>query len=213
MRLKKRTISLIIALIILGVGAFNHNMQKSPEQIPAQLGVQKTPSPISDSTPAPTNPNEQITTSSSTTMNASGLETAQVTKVVDGDTIEVNLNGKIEKVRYLEMNTPETVDPRRAVQCFGHEASDENKSLVSGKTVILTKDITDRDKYDRLLRFVYLPVGDGKLLFVNDYLVREGYAQAYPYPPDVKFIEQFRQAEKEAEVAGKGLWGKCGGNI
>jgi micrococcal nuclease len=203
MRLKKRTISLIIALIILGVGAFNHNMQKSPEQIPAQLGVQKTPSPISDSTPAPTNPNEQITTSSSTTMNASGLETAQVTKVVDGDTIEVNLNGKIEKVRYLEMNTPETVDPRRAVQCFGHEASDENKSLVSGKTVILTKDITDRDKYDRLLRFVYLPVGDGKLLFVNDYLVREGYAQAYPYPPDVKFIEQFRQAEKEAEVAGK----------
>lgn len=129
-----------------------------------------------------------------------------VTKVVDGDTIEIEGG---QKVRYVGIDTPETVDPRRAVGCFGKEASNKNKELVEGKIVILEKDITNVDKYNRLLRYIYLKQSDGTLLFVNDYLVREGYAKNYTYPPDVKFNEQFKEAEREAREGNKGLWNKC----
>ena len=104
---------------------------------------------------------------------------------------------------------PETVDPRRPVGCFGKEASNETKSLLTGKIVILQKDVSDTDKYHRLLRYIFLPLEDGKILFVNDYLVRAGFAKVYTYPPDVKFNEQFLQAEREARENKKGLWGRC----
>lgn len=136
-------------------------------------------------------------------------ERAFVTKVVDGDTIEVNINGKIFKVRYIGIDTPETKDPRRPVECFGKEASNENKKLVEGKEVILQKDVSNTDKYNRLLRYVYLLLENGSLLFVNDYLIREGFATALTYPPDVKFTEQFLQAQQEAKMNKKGLWARC----
>lgn len=133
-------------------------------------------------------------------------ERVLVSSVVDGDTIELE-NSKT--VRLVGIDTPETVDPRRPIGCFGKEASNETKSLLSGKKVILQKDVSETDKYKRLLRYVFLPLEDGQTLFVNDYLVREGFAKVYTYPPDVKFDEQFRQAEKEARESKKGLWGKC----
>lgn len=137
-------------------------------------------------------------------------ESVLVTKVIDGDTIEVEGG---EKVRYLGVDTPETKDPRKPVQCFGKEASNKNKELVEGKRVILEKDITDTDKYNRLLRFVFLPLGpstgSGQLLFVNDYLIREGYAQVLTIPPDIKYSEQFLEAQRKAREQKKGLWGKC----
>jgi micrococcal nuclease len=133
-------------------------------------------------------------------------ERAIVTKVVDGDTIQLD-NGKT--VRFVGIDTPETVDPRRPVGCFGKEASNETKSLLTGKEVVLQKDISDIDKYKRLLRYIYLPLENGTTLFVNDYLVREGFAKVYTYPPDVKFNEQFREAEKYARENKKGLWGRC----
>lgn len=129
-----------------------------------------------------------------------------VSRVVDGDTIELSTG---EKVRYIGIDTPETVDPRRGVGCFGKEASSENKKLVEGKNVLLAKDVSDRDKFDRLLRLVYLKKDDGGLLFVNDYLVRSGFAKASTYPPDVKFSVQFIEAEKEARENLRGLWQKC----
>lgn len=125
----------------------------------------------------------------------------KVVKVVDGDTIKLE-NG--EAVRYIGIDTPETVHPSKPIQCFGKEASDKNKELVEGKVVKLEKDITDRDKYGRLLFYVW--VGD---LFVNDYLVRQGYAYAYTYPPDVKYNEQFVQAQREAKENSRGLWAGC----
>lgn len=133
-------------------------------------------------------------------------ERALVTKVVDGDTIELQ-NGKT--VRLIGIDTPETVDPRRPVGCFGKEASNETKSLLSGKEVILQKDVSDNDKYGRLLRYIFLPLDNGQTLFVNDYLVRAGFAKVYTYPPDVKFNEQFRQAETEAREEKRGLWARC----
>lgn len=135
-------------------------------------------------------------------------QTYLVTRVVDGDTVEVSLNGQIWKVRYIGIDTPETVDPRRPVGCFGKEASAENKRLVEGKQVWLQKDVSETDKYSRLLRYVYLKT-EGKVLFVNDYLVRAGFAKVSTYPPDVKFSTQFIQAEREAREGGRGLWQKC----
>jgi len=129
---------------------------------------------------------------------------ATVTRVVDGDTIEVNLGGTIYKVRYIGIDTPETVHPSEPVECFGQEASDRNSELVEGKTVRLEKDVSETDKYGRLLRYVW--VGD---IFVNDYLVRHGYAYAYTYPPDVKHQEQLRQAQREAIENNRGLWAVC----
>lgn len=129
-----------------------------------------------------------------------------VIKVIDGDTIEI-AGG--EKVRYLGVDTPETVDPRKSVECFGKEAANKNRALVEGKRVILGKDITEADKYGRLLRYVYLPLPDGSLLFVNDFLIREGYAKVLTIPPDVKFAEQFLDAQRKAREGSLGLWKMC----
>jgi micrococcal nuclease len=128
-----------------------------------------------------------------------GEEWERVARVVDGDTIEL---ANEEKVRYVGVNTPESVDPRWKVECFGKEASSFNKNLVEGKTVRLEKDISDRDKYGRLLRFVYLEDGT----FVNEALVREGYAYASPYTPDISKKELFREAESDARTHARGLW-------
>ncbi len=128
-----------------------------------------------------------------------------VTRVVDGDTIEIE--GGL-KVRYIGVDTPETVHPNKEVECFGVEASNQNKFLVEGKMVRLEKDITDMDRYGRLLRYVY--VGD---VFVNLKLVQDGYAKSYTYAPDVKYQELFLEAQQKARSENKGLWGGCGDKI
>ncbi len=127
-----------------------------------------------------------------------------VAKVVDGDTIDVVCNGITERVRYIGIDTTETVDPRKEVQCFGKEASKQNSALVTGKKVRLEKDITDYDRYGRALRYVY--VDD---VFINLELVRGGYARVYTYPPDVKHDSTFLEAQKEAMSVRAGLWGLC----
>lgn len=133
----------------------------------------------------------------------SGVATSEATvkRVVDGDTIELT-DGR--KLRYIGIDTPETKDPRRPVGCFGKEASDKNKEIVEGKEARLEKDVSETDKYGRLLRYVW--VGD---LFVNEYLVKNGYAHASTYPPDVKYQDVFRQAEIYARDNRLGLWSSC----
>jgi len=125
-----------------------------------------------------------------------------VTRVIDGDTIEIETG---DRVRYIGMNTPETVDPRKSVECLGKEASAYNHSLVEGKKVKLVSDITDKDEYGRLLRYVYLENGT----FVNLKLVEEGYANVMTIPPNIFKAEEFRAAEREARSMGRGLWGAC----
>lgn len=127
----------------------------------------------------------------------------KVTRVVDGDTIIVNLNGKQERVRLIGVDTPETVDPRRPVQYFGKEASNFTKKMLSGKQVRLEYDWNKRDKYNRLLAYVYLPDG----AFFNAELIKQGYAHAYTRFP-FKYLEEFRKYEREARENSRGLWGK-----
>jgi len=124
-----------------------------------------------------------------------------VTRVIDGDTIEIEGG---QRVRYIGIDTPETVDPRKPVQCFGVEASNKNKQLVEGKRVRLEKDITETDRYGRLVRYVY--VDD---VFINLKLVAEGFAYSYTYPPDVKYQSQFVEVQRVAREQKRGLWGSC----
>lgn len=154
--------------------------------------------------PSPT----QTPLKESTSSAALGIEgqKAIVSKVVDGDTIQIEGG---QTIRLIGIDTPETVDSRRPVGCFGKEASNQAKSLLSGKVVILQKDLSETDKYKRLLRYVFLPLDDGSILFVNDYLIREGFAKVLTYPPDLKYNEQFRLAEREAREQKRGLWKKC----
>lgn len=124
----------------------------------------------------------------------------KVLRVVDGDTIKIEGD---EVVRYIGIDAPETVHPSKPVQCYGKEASEKNRELVEGKEVFLEKDVSETDKYGRLLRYVWL----GETL-VNEYLVREGYAQASSYPPDVKYQDRFIEAQRLAREEEKGLWGE-----
>ena len=124
---------------------------------------------------------------------------ATVVSVVDGDTIKIE-GGEV--VRYIGVNTPETVAPNKPVECFGKEASAKNKELVQGKVVELVRDVSQRDRYGRLLRYVWL--GD---TMVNEQLVREGYAQVSTFPPDVRHEDVFIEAQRLAVREQKGLWG------
>ena len=133
----------------------------------------------------------------------------RVVRVIDGDTIEVEIDGKNTKIRLLGIDTPETVDPNRPPGCYGKEASNETKSLLEGKSVILEKDITDVDKYNRLLRYIYLRVDKDQMLFVNDYLVRLGFAKTDFIGPDRKYDTRFISAQEDAKNKKLGLWGKC----
>lgn len=128
-----------------------------------------------------------------------------VTEVSDGDTIKVKMGDKIETIRFIGMDTPETKDPRKAVQCFGQQASDYTKNLLLGKQVRLESDPndSDRDKYKRLLRYVYL--GD---TLVNQELIKQGYAFTYVVFPFTK-MEEFKASEQEARSNSRGLWGGC----
>lgn len=129
-----------------------------------------------------------------------------VTEVFDGDTIAVNMNGKTEKIRMIGVDTPETHDPRKEVQCFGIAASNFTKQLLNDKQVRLEADplSTNRDRYDRLLRYVYTQ--DNKL--VEQELIQQGYGFAYTGFPFTK-IDEFKAYQKEARDNNRGLWNSC----
>jgi len=131
----------------------------------------------------------------------SGREFVLVDRVVDGDTIELS-DGR--KVRYIGIDTPETKDPRKEIQCFGEEASAYNRDLVEGKVVAIEADVADKDQYDRLLRYVWLEDE-----MINKKLVAEGYAYASSYPPNVKYQTQFKLAQQQAREQNLGLWAEC----
>lgn len=127
-----------------------------------------------------------------------------VTKVVDGDTLAVDMGGKIETIRLIGINTPETVDPRKTVECFGIEASEKAKALLSGQHVRIEMDPTqgERDKYNRLLAYVYLDNGKS----FNKYMIEEGYAYEYTYNNPYKYQDDYKTAEINAQINNKGLW-------
>jgi micrococcal nuclease len=129
---------------------------------------------------------------------------AYVTRVVDGDTVEVLLDGSEEDVRYIGVDTPETVKPDSPVECFGPQASSFNHRLVEGELVRLVFDEERRDVYGRLLAYVYL--GDR---LVSAELLRRGLARTLNIPPNDRFAGRFKRLEIAAARAGRGLWSAC----
>jgi micrococcal nuclease len=137
---------------------------------------------------------------------------ARVTDVVDGDTIEVLLSdGSEEDVRYIGIDTPESVKPDSPVECGGPRAGQVNERLVGGRLVLLKFDAEERDRYGRLLAYVYLPHREGGLdLLVNAELVERGLARTLEIEPNTSLAELFSSLEASAGRAGRGLWGRCG---
>ena len=140
------------------------------------------------------------------------LPSARVVRVVDGDTADVELAGQTVRLRLIGMDTPETVDPRTAIQCFGREASARAKEMLEGQTVRLETDPSqdERDNFGRLLRYVWL--SDGGLF--NLAMITDGFAHEYTFRTPHKYQGQFRAAQAEAREQGRGLWSPqtCGGN-
>lgn len=149
-----------------------------------------------------------------TSINDKRFEKAIVSNHVDGDTVYVKfVDGKEEKVRFIGVDTPETVHPNKGIEHYGKEASDYTKDKLLGKTIYLEKDVSETDRYGRLLRYVWLDTPKEineetiKKYMFNAILVIEGYAQVSTFPPDVKYVDYFTQFQKEAVEQNKGLWG------
>jgi micrococcal nuclease len=136
---------------------------------------------------------------------AENRQEAKVVKVIDGDTLDVSLNGKTERIRIIGIDTPETVDPRKPVQCFGQKASDMAKEQLSNQTVQLESDPTqgERDKYGRLLRYIWLDDGSSDFGAI---MIQYGYAHEYTYNIPYKYQTKYKQLQKDAEAGKKGLW-------
>ncbi|HCB34214.1 MAG TPA: hypothetical protein DEP66_02640 [Acidimicrobiaceae bacterium] len=134
---------------------------------------------------------------------------AVVTKVVDGDTIEVDVDGIRTLVRFIGIDSPEKTGGYRPAECFGDTATTRlGKLIPPGTAVWLEGDEQEYDRYDRLLAYVYRSA-DGQ--FMNEYMVLDGYADKMPYEPNSTYADEFAAAATAAQVGGRGLWGECGG--
>lgn len=195
-----------IAIVLLGfasLGADTPSITATPT--PAQLADVATS--MTEATTTPPHPQN----------------TYPVVKVIDGDTISIMKNGKTVTLRLIGLDTPETVDPRKPVQCFGKAASDKAKEILTGKTVRLEFDASQGtfDKYGRTLAYVFLAdpstsLGASGTSF-NEYMIAAGYAHEYTYNLPYKYQKEFKAAESHAREEKKGLWadppaGGCAGN-
>jgi endonuclease YncB( thermonuclease family) len=124
-----------------------------------------------------------------------------VGNVVDGDTIDVTVGGQEFRVRYIGVNTPE-----RDEVCYT-EATQANADLVAGQTAYLVRDVSNTDRFDRLLRYIYVEGAGGEFTFVNAELVAQGYAEAVRYDPDTAYLSLFRDLEAQARAANLGCHG------
>jgi micrococcal nuclease len=158
------------------------------------------------SSSAPSSPAIRSSSPPATTVTpAPQRERATVISVTDGDTIRVSLDGRPFSVRYIGVDTPETVDPSRPVEPYGRAATEANRRLVEGRAVLLEKDVSETDRFGRLLRYVYVETSAG-LVMVNAELVRLGFARVATFPPDVRYQSQFLDLERQARTSNAGLW-------
>lgn len=210
-------IAAILGVLLVGCTVFfeSSNNPKNDTKVasintplPSTATSQPEPTTVPTGTPtiAPTKtfaplPTEPISTLNSCLPANAKIENATVTKIVDGDTVDVEIDGKPFTVRYIGIDTPETKDPNLPIQFYGPEAANRNSELVSGKQVILVKDVSETDSYGRLLRYVF--VGD---VFVNETLVKEGYAYAKDFPPDTSCSELFSVEQERVKSQSIGLW-------
>lgn len=208
---KKVSFLLLFGLMLIVVGILQRDL--GPQNITQSKLLGSTPRQVTKkilrvtSVPAlttfETKPTDQAIPVHSTSEKIPNL--FLVTKVVDGDTIEARIDNMNQKIRLIGIDTPETVDPRKKVQCFGTEASNKAREMLVNHQVILESDPTqgDFDKYGRLLRYVFIEAGTN----FNLYMIQEGYAREYTYKLPYKYQAEFKAAEASARGQNKGLWG------
>jgi len=209
--MKKKILYILGGLVALFVviGIFGPEPEKGAIQNTDQdIPIVATNSEIENGDPvvSETSSTSQVlkTTETKTTTDTNSYKYYSVSSVVDGDTIKINIDGTITTLRLIGMDTPETIDPRKPVQCFGKEASNKAKELLSGQKVRIEKDPTqgELDKYGRTLAYVYREDG----LFYNKYMIEQGYAHEYTYNAPYKYQAEFKAAQKDAEQNLRGLW-------
>ena len=218
--------SALVFLMVIGFTAHNTNIQNgvhAPDIIVAETQIPVAPTSdaviVSSTAPAVTPTlvanNSSVSSSSidgsgalkeiaSSNASNSDLVYYTVVSVVDGDTIKVNIDDTVTTLRLIGMDTPETVDPRKTVQCFGKEASEKAKELLTGKKVRLETDPTqgELDKYGRRLAYIYREDG----IFYNKYMIEQGYAHEYTYNTPYIYQTEFKAAQKSAQDNLRGLW-------
>lgn len=176
-----------------------------PPAPPMRLPASSSPSALATAAMPTTSPEESPSGDLRDFAPTGATEEARVVRVIDGDTIVIDRGLGDERLRYIGMDTPETVKPGTAVEWMGIEASAANETLVGGQTVILEKDVSEIDRFGRLLRHVWLR--DTTWLLVDLELVRDGYAWVSTYPPDVKYAELYLAGQVYAREHDRGLWG------
>ena len=193
MRAATLALLLSVALAVVGCGSATRSA--------ATPGPAATSGPAATARPAAT-PGPAATPIGQT-------EPATVVRVVDGDTLVIDRGQGDERLRYIGIDAPESVKPDTPVEFFGKEASAANARLVEGRELLLERDVSDTDRFGRLLRYAWVedPDRPGSLVMVNLALVASGYAQAVTFPPDVRYTDGLRAAEREAREQGLGLWG------
>ena len=210
-RFRRKQLILIISIVFFIINIYFSESNQSQFNITASPTASSTDQLVIDSTSSQFDQPETSTLAIHTSTNSSSITFYTVSKVIDGDTLELQLGDKIEKVRLIGVNTPETVDPRRKVECFGREASDYAKKILTGQKVSLEFDPSQdqRDKYSRLLAYLYLE--DGSLFNLD--LIKAGYAYEYTYKKPYLYQSQFQSAEDQAQSKQLGLWSvqTCGG--
>ncbi len=190
----------VLALaVVLATGCAPDEPPEAPTETSAPAPAPHTPTDTGDT------PDTTPTDTGDTVLGPNAV----VERIVDGDTIIVEVAGRRERVRLIGIDTPESVDENRPVQCYGHEASAHLAELLPpGTPVTLVLDDEPRDRYDRLLAYV---IRSDDQLFVNLHMLEEGYAGPLTIAPNDHYANRFEAAAAEARADGRGLWGACGG--
>jgi micrococcal nuclease len=209
---------IFVLFIIIGVIAPNPEPSKVKETkentsvIESSESISNTEKDISNTPPVVATTTLQVPDADSIKNPTAQYSYYPVSSVVDGDTVKINVDGKIQTFRLIGLDTPETVDPRKEVQCFGVEASNKAKELLNGKKVRIETDSSQGtyDKYNRSLGYIYLESG----LFYNKYMIEQGYAHEYTYGTPYKYQAEFKVAQKSAQTTKLGFWATntCNGN-
>jgi endonuclease YncB( thermonuclease family) len=202
MRMRTVLVTLVLGLVAAGCGGPGAASTITP---PAPSAPTPTPlAPLTGSTPGVGVPIAPGPTPVGRT------ERATVVRVVDGDTIIVDRGRGDERLRYIGIDAPESVRPDTPVEFMGKEASAANARLVDGRVITLERDVSDTDRFGRLLRYVWVedPDRPGSPRMVNLELVASGHAQAVTFPPDVRYTDELRAAERQAREQGRGPWGE-----
>lgn len=199
-------IALVLLIVVLvGCGESEQEARPTPRNREVR---QERPLPTIRSAPGPTRSRSNAKPAGLPV----GAMAATVDDVVDGDTIEIRFAGeeRIYDVRLIGIDTPETVHPTIGPECFGAEASRRTTELLApGSSIYLERDVSETDRYGRLLRYVWVVDRDRRAINANELLVEEGFATALTYPPDVKYSERFAEAQRVAYETGIGLWSAC----